>query len=358
MAVRLGLAVVFLFAFDAAAFRTGWYASILEPNSTAGSLQTTIWVERHRAAAGLNQVLAVGDSRIPLRPRAANALTAETGYTFATIAVWGTTPRCWYYMLREVDPGRNRYAAIIVPFDTYNDRISELISNRDLDIRYLTPLLRLSDLADFSRSFPSWTNRLWAVQSILLKGLSYQRDFQDFLVRHKWRLRAAKITHDHAGEWMDNAEWDTQSLAGMSVDWGKRTLRLPDSLPADKRGFTRDLLLNDPPPREAWFTAYRRLWFGRIVKRYRGTRTRLIFIRLPRGPVVRPGWPEDKESAIREFGARGDAILTDENYFNELERPELFGDALHMNGPGGDRFSRMLQRLVRQTLGPPEGPRR
>jgi hypothetical protein len=41
--------------------------------------------------------------------------------------------------------------------------------------------------------------------------------------------------------------------------------------------------------------------------------------------------------------------------FESLERPELFGDPLHLNEAGGIRFSTMLTRAVSRMLNQPRG---
>jgi hypothetical protein len=69
------------------------------------------------------------------------------------------------------------------------------------------------------------------------------------------------------------------------------------------------------------------------------------------GPVVRPAPPFQRTSVIREFASRQDVLLVDEHLFDELERPEFFADAVHMNGPASDRFSTMLAEEVRRLLG-------
>jgi hypothetical protein len=137
----------------------------------------------------------------------------------------------------------------------------------------------------------------------------------------------------------------------MSVDWNAKVVKLPDYLNAKKSAEIREVLLTDQPPRTAEFAGYRRMWFGKIVDHYRGSRTRLIFVRLARGPVVRPGLATDSSSSIRDIGARGEAVLLPEHRFDELERPELFGDALHMNQQGGVAFSTLLAKEVAGILG-------
>jgi hypothetical protein len=58
---------------------------------------------------------------------------------------------------------------------------------------------------------------------------------------------------------------------------------------------------------------------------------------------------------LRALAAEPDVVLLDEHRFDELERPELFGDPLHLNGEGILRFSRILAEEVRRVLGPPAG---
>jgi lysophospholipase L1-like esterase len=90
-----------------------------------------------------------------------------------------------------------------------------------------------------------------------------------------------------------------------------------------------------------------------MLDRYRESRTKIIFVRLARGPVVRPASLVQKKSAsIREFASRPNVFLASEHAFDSLERPELFKDALHLNRPGATRFSAMLvdeiARILRQ----------
>jgi hypothetical protein len=327
-------------------FRTGWYASVLEPNSTAGFLESCLWVEQHRPSGGPNEVVAVGDSRIPLKPAA--AIDAGTAYRFFTIAVPGSTPRCWYYLLRAADPDARRYAAIVIPFDTYDDRNWEDLRVREMDMRYLAPLVSFRDLFDFALSYPEWPLRGQAAATVLFKGFIYREDLQDYLVRHKARLEVLRDLKSRPSGWRYDAPWDTASLAGMSVDWAARHVQLPDHLNPKKAAEIREVLLTDQPPRSPEFAAYRRQWFGKILAHYRGSRTRLIFVRLARGPVVRPWLATDLTSTIREFAG---VVRIPEHRFDELERPELFGDALHMNQQGGVIFSEILAKEVAGVLG-------
>ncbi|MGP8246005.1 MAG: hypothetical protein ACLQVN_15970 [Bryobacteraceae bacterium] len=355
--LRLGLALIFFLALDSLAFRTG-YTSILEPNSTAGYLEQFVWNEIHRPFDGPNQVLAVGDSRVGLKTRVANLFTPETGYMLATIAVPGTTPRCWYYMLREVDPDRHRYAAILIPFDTYNDREFEPVADRELDLHYLAPLLRLSDLWSFSMSYTQWPLRALAARTVLLKGMAFQQDFQAYLAHRHAREENVALVHRMGATWIYNSVWERHNLEGIKVDWAANRVTLPGWPDAAKRRQIEDELLRPVPPITPSYAAYRLRWIGAIVDRYRGARTRIVFYRLPRGPVVRPGLPEDADSSVRQLARRPGVVLADERAFDSLERPELFGDGMHLNEAGGIEFSRMLAQLVEKWLGPVREPAR
>ena len=125
---------------------------------------------------------------------------------------------------------------------------------------------------------------------------------------------------------------------------------MPERVAPEKRSEIARLLLRRPAEPSPDFAGYRRRWLGAILARYRGSRTRIIFVRLARGPVVRPGLSSDPASSIREFAARGDAVLIDEHRFDILERPELFLDALHMNQQGAVQFSTMLASEVAGIL--------
>src|ERR1700760_2769270 len=141
------LSLVAAFALDGLVFHTSLYPSIAQTDASAGIVRLFLQNELTRYQSGdPNQVLAIGDSRMGgFFPRIANA--EKNGYTFATISVPAATPRCWYYMLREVDPDANRYSAILIPVDEYDlNEVVEPFGDRLLDINMLAAELRYSDI--------------------------------------------------------------------------------------------------------------------------------------------------------------------------------------------------------------------
>ena len=132
-----------------------------------------------------------------LLPRVANEMKAQTGYTFATIALGGTSPRGWYYELRAVDPSARAYAAIVIPSDDYDEPDGpEDLADRETDPYYLVNRLQLRDLLDFPWSYRDNKLRWRAVESILLKGLIYKRDFLEFLTNPAARLAQVRLFRD------------------------------------------------------------------------------------------------------------------------------------------------------------------
>jgi lysophospholipase L1-like esterase len=110
--------------------------------------------------------------------------------------------------------------------------------------------------------------------------------------------------------------------------------------------------MSPPAPQTGRLAAFRRAWYGRIFDRYRGSRTKIVFVRLPRGPIPRPdGLVRKKSSTIREFASRPNVLLCDEHAFDSLEHPELFRDGMHLNRAGVARFSPMLAEDTSRMLG-------
>jgi 8-oxo-dGTP pyrophosphatase MutT (NUDIX family) len=333
-------------------FRTGLYSRLLEPDSTAGLLQSVLDDEKRRVVAGPREVLAIGDSRMGMRARAANELEPETGYRFATIAMPGSTPRVWYYMLRDVDPTGRRYAAILIGVDEYDDEDYADLSNREMDIRYVTPLLGWADVFPFAASFPEWRTRWEAARAAVFKGYAYRADVQDFLAHHKFRMKKIAVMRREAAAWRYNQAWDAGDVTGLSVDWKNWTIHFPEGSTESQKRILTEVLMRETVEQTGLRGKYLRQWYGRIVEHYRGSRTKIVFLRLPRGPVVRPILVARKTAVARELAASNSQVrLIGEHAFDSLEQPRFFGDPMHLNQAGSQEFSRMAAREIGRVLG-------
>jgi hypothetical protein len=346
-------AFILLFALDALLFRTSLYTPWLEPDSSTGLFENTFRRElKGQAENGDNLIVTLGDSRFGYLPRLANELTQQSGYVFRNAGEAGTDPRSWYYMLRDLDPTASRYRAVVFGVDDFDDE--DTYEDHSADIRplhFVIVRLRLADTLEFARSFPTWSQRWEAFRGGLFKGFVLAKDIQAFLLEYRKRVADVRLYNGGWADWTYNYNEDPRSLAGLQVDWAAWKASFPPGADQIQRNTVNTTLLRPVAPQTGRYANFRRLWYGRMLDLYRGSRTKIIFIRLARGPVLRPDSLVHKKSAsIREFASRPNVFLANEHAFDSLERPELFKDAVHLNREGCARFSRLLVEEVGRIL--------
>ena len=353
---RILAALLCFGALEGLVFHSSLYSWMVEPDSTTGGLETQLRNEMRRPKPDPNQVLAVGHSRMSLLPRVANEMKPTTGYTFASVGLGGTTPRCWYYELRYLDPDATRYAAILIPSDDYDepDGEADFYDDRELDLHYLIARLRIADAFDLPGSYAEPELKWEAFRDIFLKGLIYKRDFMDFLAHPSERLAKVRLYQEGSAGWFYDFRGTEDSLAGIQVDWKTKSIRYPARAGGEERKRIHDELFAPASYAGGRQSAYFRTWYGRIVAHYRGSRTKIIFLRVPRAPISPPDHPPKPTSSIRQLASRPGVIVLDEHLLDSLERPEFFWDGWHLNGEGMARFSRTLAEEVRRVLGPPQ----
>jgi hypothetical protein len=356
VAVLGTLAGVFLL--DAAMFRTNFYPSILEPDSTTGLFELILWREKlAQRHYGDNLVATIGDSRVAFLPRTANGLSFPTGYAFRSAGVAGSDPRSQYFMLRDLDPTASRYRAICIGVEDIDDSEINLPDHAEDErsLHYVIKRLRLSDVWSFSRSYHSWPLQWEAFRGALLKGLVYQADIRAFLEHPQKRIDYIHLVHKGYESWTYDYVPEPQSLDGLQIDWIADKVVIPDSFGPDKRETIKYLVSHKPLDHQR-LSEYRRVWFGRTCERYRGSRTKIIFFRVPRAPIPFPeSWYANARSGttIRDLAAhQSNVLILNEHTFEFLERPIMFKDAAHLNREGVDLFSLKLSQEVAKMLGP------
>ena len=349
------LALAALFGLDALLFRTHLYPSVLEPESSTGLFELTLRRERQaQEEFGGNAVIGVGNSRFNYYPRIANRLMVETGLLFRSARVDGSNPQAWYYLLRDLDPTARRYRAILIGVDDYDDEDGAFEPDTDLHaLHFALVRLRLTDALEFARSFHGLGRQWQALRGTLFKGIVLQSDILAFLGNPRKRIEDVHLEHRGFEEWTYNFVESDRTMVGLQIDWSTLTATYPPGADQNQRDTVKGFLLYppDPPENRGRLAAYRRTWFGRMIDRYRGSRTKIIFVRLPRGPIPRPDTMDAKPtSSIREMAMRPNVLLCPEHAFESLERPEFFKDGMHLNLEGSTRFSEMLAREVRRLL--------
>lgn len=353
------VACLLLFGLDALLFRTNLYPSILEPDSSGGLFELVLWREkRAQRTAGDNLVVTLGNSRMGYSPKVVDQRPRQTGYAVRTAGIAGSDPRSWYYLLRDLDPTARRYRAIVIGVDDFDDEDSAF--NPDDDIRalhYCIVRLRLSDVIDFSRSFYSPAVQWEAFRGSLLKGIALQSDIQAFLSHPKKRIDLVRLCHRGWPDWTYDYVESSRTMVGLQIDWAKMKPTFPAGMTEEQRATVYNYALHAAMPQTGRAARFLAAWLGRIADRYRNSRTKIIFMRLPRGPIPRPDNLVKKLShTIRDLAAtRPNVVLANEHVFDSLEHPELFKDALHLNREGVAQFSPMLADEVARILGPLDG---
>jgi hypothetical protein len=332
---------------EGAIFHSGWYSKYLEPNSRAGQVEYSLfWLQRMRRPPAPD-ILVMGDSRIAegFSSRTANAAFGGKVH-FTNLAVSGSIARIWYYMLRDGDKTRDRFSAIVIPFDNYSDIERGAVNqDRDLDLGYLAGRLRWSDCWDYSRSYLMAELRRSVLTECTIRGLVLRPDVLDFLSNIPQRLKRAK-------DWRNNGEiyeyaytGRPEALTGLTFDAATRTIHFPPGAKDWQIPSVRATLNPYIVPQTGSITVYRRRWIGGILDLYKNSATRFIFIQMPNAPVP---LPEPAEPAAFIDSVKGRARLTvlPEDMFRHLQRPEWFADGLHLNSTGRELFSVELAKAV------------
>ena len=347
-------AVVSLTAFftaDAFLFRTNWYDAYLEPGSSAGSLELRLDWLRNTRPTTVPDVLVVGDSRVAegFSSRTA-ALAVEPHLHFWNFGLAGTTPRVWYYALRDADPTRRRFAAIVIAMDNYSDEdwFAEF-EDRATDQGYLAMRLGLGDCVDFAASMHTMPARYRALFGCLFRGMILRNDVQAFIAQPESRIA-------HAADWRQNGlgyigsyDGKPENLRGLTIDWQTRTAHFPDGVSDAIRDNVDKFVLPEPVPNTGALARYRRRWLGRILDLYKDSSTRLVFLQLPRAPLVQPGL-QTPHGFLDSVAHAPRVTVLPADTFADLERPELFADGLHLNREGRPIFSTRVAEQVDAIL--------
>lgn len=340
---------------DVAAFRTDLYRRVLDPSSTTGSFEAAIDQFRAFRSDANRDVLVLGDSRIysALDPRAAARASAR--YRFLNGAVPGTTPRCWPFFLRAIDPASDRFAAVVISVDTYADDDSAIGSldgdDRPMDLRYVVLQTRLRDLPKLAGSFSDPRERVEHGIDLFLRGPELRDDFQALAADPLSRIgalqnaRGAK-TYDPLA-----AHPREESLRGLRVDFALGTIEYPAGLSADERAAIATQVLHVAKPSPS-YARYRLQWLAPIAARYANAGVPVFFVRIPTRPAHRQG-NQIPSGSLVEIGREYHARLIPAQRYIALEQPRLFADEDHLNRTGSLQFSRLLANDVTRLLGDP-----
>ena len=333
---------------DVLAFRTGLYHAVLDPASSTGSFETAIKRFRALEAVPKTDVLVLGDSRIysGLNPQAASA--AAPGLRFLNGGVPGTTPRCWPFFVRAIDPQARRFRAVVIAVDTYADDDSAIGSldgdDRPMDLRYVVFQTRLGDLPKLAGSFSDPRERVENGIDLFWRGQELRDDVQAFAANPLARFSA--IAAARGADTYDPlaAHPRSESLAGLKVDFASAKIDYPPGPTGSEQSAIATQVLKVPAP-SASYAKYRLQWLLPIAARYAQTGTPVFFVRIPTRPLHRSASQEPTGSLVNIAQQQHARLIPAQPYI-ALERPELFADEDHLNVQGSLLFSRLLGRDV------------
>ena len=352
-AVRWTALTLFCFlATEGIIFHSGVYSHFLEPDSSAGVLEGQMTWLGDTAAGAKPEIFLVGDSRVAEGFSARAAVESAGGrYDFWNLGVPGTSPRVWYYIVRDALRSHRAPAAIVVGLDHYSDVDGiEKPQSRVSDISFLTGRLTLGDCYDFAASME--VPEFWSppLAGCLFRGLPLRADVHEFLL-HPWaRIRRARDFRLHGHGYIDGYGGKLDVLTGLSVDLAKRSFYFPPELKNWQKESITNSLRFDVAVQTGDVTRYRRQWLGRLAGLLVGSRTRLIFVEMPRGPLPFPEATEPARFVNQAVTQRGVSALP-ADLFHDLERPDLFADGLHLNVTGRNLFSTRLGQRLAAELG-------
>ena len=325
---------------DAAFFRSGVYARLIRPDSTAGSVVGAEMAIRYFRDPTRRNILVLGNSQIGegFSAQIADAASGDPALHFVNGSAPGTTPRVWDYLLRKVDPKATRFRAIVmmVNYDeTYNWND---LTDYSLDINYTMPLLRLGDIDDFPRTFTRAALRGRAARAILLPLQALHEDAQDLLAHpferfhqiHKVRPIWLYALGPYGGQGGTLPSLDIDIAAGQPKSWGDDEVIWKPKL----EGYFRNMRKEAPKALQVTNAAYESYWIERIAARYRTNGATVIVFSMVRGPWKAELMPPPMlDRALSELRDSGQIVALP-------EKPELFFDTLHLNSTGREKFSK------------------
>ncbi|MBV8198551.1 MAG: MBOAT family protein [Candidatus Eremiobacteraeota bacterium] len=328
---------------------------MLDPASSTGSFEAAIGSFRGFAADERRDVLVLGDSRIYSALNPAAAERASGGFRFLNGGVPGTTPRCWPFFVRAIDPNGHRFRAVIIPVDTYRDDDSAIGSldgdDRPMDLRYLVFQTRLGDLPKLAGSFSDPRERVEHGIDLFIRGPELRDDVQTLAADPAARIRGIVDAESKDTYAPLAAHPRSETLAGLQGDFARKALTYPSGIPPDQQTAIATQVLVVPKPSPS-YARYRREWLLPIAQRYETAGVPVIFVRIPTRPLHRSNAELPGGSLVEIAQATGARLLPAQPYL-QLERPALFADEDHLNREGSLRFSRLLGAQVAAVLRDP-----
>lgn len=353
--------LVFLIG-DNLIFRSGLFNHLLF-NRSGGAI-----TQMYRAASKIKHfdskeepgVLLLGSSefRYPTDPQIVNSIP---GVKINLVTPRGTTPEEWYYLLKTNDPQRDKYKLMIIGLPYYKAP-PENRQKEYLEIpRNLANFVSWSDYWDILSGYPDLGDKLELAKYKLFPSRLYSDGFLmalfvDPLVKLKSyfkedtfsnlkNFREQRFLTRNKGVWND-AIFDSQGnlVQCKSPQTESACKLIEDSKhPISKEDALKNTQQNSD---------LQRYWVQKIIDFYKGSHTKVVFIKLPSPPGITNETPLAQSLDIRErILLSEDSSFIDGGYFDDLATGSLMHDPYHLS-PTAARpiFTPRLIKIIKQNL--------
>ena len=367
---RFLAAVILFLLVDGLTFRTGFYNRYLEPNSAAGVFKEAgleaincLSYEKRAQPSNPRHVIAyMGDSRTSegFSEKIFDEIAEPiSNYKAVSLAMPGSTPRIWYYFLKDFDKHNNAFSAIVLPLPSYDFAAIYPYgdpADRELDLKVLLPVLTTTQLFDLAQTCNSSNLKLKIWLSAIIFSLPYQNDICDFISNPAQRLSRLKEQKTYAGSGVYNYKGNDASLEGFVVADHRLISAPPNAPPKLKEDVEAGLEIQRVSPEfKLLEKRYLKYWLNRILDKYKNSPTKIIFVRIPSDPF-RIGLAEQPGELISSLISRPNVIVLDSNLFTAFEKPEYFDDFLHMDSKARIGYSYALTEKLLEVLPPSSKP--
>ncbi len=337
------------FATESVVFRSGFYfRQLAEPFSNSGISELKLRLARRNATASPPTVLVFGDSRVAQGFSPAVAMRSMAPLNFINVAVPGSKPRTWYYLLRAMVRKGVAFDAVVVG-TIYPPMGADRWANWSLDPYFMAPLVDLRDLETFPASFDDVELRRRVQASLWLPTVLMQKDIQSLLESPLERRRSLRGKRG----WLENIgnyRGPEKVMPTLTFGADHKVLDWKDTSAEQRAAIEQHLRVLAQPPADN--DAYARYWYEKLLELCRAHKAALILYPLPRGPY-REILPTDNSAPawMLDLDRQPGVTVLPAQFLEDLEAPEYFFDALHANLPGQIITSERVAAVVAAQLG-------
>lgn len=344
-----GAILLMWFAVESLLYRSGAYFALAAPESNAGAVVNALLLLKGQYRPGARNVLVMGDSRVA-EGFSGSLAGAGSDIVFINIAVPGSTPRTWYYLLREIERRGYPFEAVLVGM-LYRP-VGSVLSDWPLAPVQDAALIGLSDLSTYPASYTTDPMRARARQAVLFPALTMRGDTLDLLQSplRRWRqifkMRPGYLAAVPLYPGREQQMPQLTFAVGEVLDWGVAS----EAERALAQAHLAELAAPIDPAILDANARYLTHWLGAMTALAQRNDARLIVFPLPRGPYLDALGATVDQSLVQAVAAVAGADALPVDLLQSLEQPAYFFDGLHANRFGRAQISARVGERVRVLL--------